>query len=224
MVVAIVVASICSCSSSIDPEIVHAENSLKDLGGERELDSLLGTNSVKFSGPEFKDEHLIHAIPHLVTLGISDLTLDNTDISPASLDRLDEIETLCGLGLRGSGIGDEHIANLPQIHGSLSLKNTNVTNAIIPILSKHKFLKGLTLDGTSIDRLDFDLVGGFPSLDCLTFESTKINDAEFLKLVLLPKLRHVNVHGTPVTKKAIKRFEEIRPECVVATGPYPFDD
>lgn len=61
---------------------------IESVGGELEIDVMLGINRATFSGQQFGDAQLLRVTPHLNGLGIDDVTLSDTQVTPAGIERL----------------------------------------------------------------------------------------------------------------------------------------
>lgn len=159
------------------------------------------------------------AFPALVSLtvsfnkpGIDDRALAASGRFPnlRSLDLLDAV-TLSADGLK-------HISALKNL-GILRLHRTTIHDDALRHLANCQNLKLLDLSAVrSVTDSGFQHLTGLKTLEELRVPRTRFSDAALQIVQQLPGLRKLDAAETLVTKDALKRFRQARPDCVIISS------
>lgn len=167
---------------------------------------------IDLSGADIDDQGL-RRIAHLP---LSELWLQDTNITDASAATISKIKTLSFLQLNATDLSDsflEQLQPLPQLR-DLGLRGTRVTSVGMQYLSRHANLEDLDVYSTEVDDLGVEHLVACQSLTDVGLSMTGITDHVFESLAKLPNLTGADLTANgPVSTKAVLEFERTHPKC-----------
>lgn len=139
-----------------------------------------------------------------VLSGLEELDVGGTAISDKGVLELGKLTALTRLILGGkaSRISDTGVEAIKTLHRlqELSLRYTQVTSAIGPILGSLIGLEELDLSNTRIDSNVLEDIAHLPELRSLRLAHTDVDDRGLKALATLPQLARVDLRGTRTTR------------------------
>jgi hypothetical protein len=151
---------------------------------------------------------------------LTELTLYQCDLTPATLEQLKKFRNLTTLGLGARTADDDLLARLKELPrlAVLSLRGLDARGKVgdrgIRALTSLP-LRSLTLTGSDITPQQFRDIATMPGLVNLDLEGGTADDACIAELAACPKLETLDLSGTKVTDKALLTIQKIATVRVV---------
>jgi hypothetical protein len=140
---------------------------------------------------------------------LRELSLFNTAVTDADLERLRNLPELNTLNLCATKITDAGLATLqtvPNLH-TLYLNNTQISNAGLRYLRDMPNLRVLTLYQTRVTDEGMAELKSFSHLEKLTLGGSNITDKGVVQLVGMRQLRDLTVLSSKVTNSALQELK-----------------
>jgi len=170
-------------------------------GSGESISQLKNLRVLKLGGTNIGDS-VLRAVGGLRQL--ETLEVGGTAISDVGLLEVKNLTSLKSLAVGGeaSSITDEGVAVLRGFRQlqALSLRSTQVTNAIGPILAMLRSLEELDLSKTAVDSGVVEDMGRLPLVRAITLANTRVDDQALKVLATLPRLERLDLRGTRTTR------------------------
>ena len=102
---------------------------------------------------------------------------------------------------------------------TVSINGQAVTDRSFAALRGMPAMKTLTIEACDITDATMEHIATLPNLEDLTLRGVGVTDKGLARLYALPKLTSLTLDFTLISPKAVKAFQEDRPECVVGFAP-----
>jgi len=173
--------------------------------------------------------------------GLTDLSLEETAVGDAGMERISGLQRLEWLNLYRTRVGDDGLRALCRIESlrMLPIGETRVTDAglaHLPALARLEYLglrgnkitdsglehvgklttlKGLHLGGTGVTDAGLSRLEGLQKLEKLWLNKTAITDAAVASLAKLKSLRELQVGETKLTPSGLEALRKALSRCLV---------
>ncbi len=111
-----------------------------------------------------------------------------------------------------SELSDSEMSKIPENVISLSLENSQITDAGISNLPFLNRVRCIDLDSTLITDKSMEIITQFKTLEELWIEDLKISDYGFKLLASLPNLKYVSFWDTEITDEAYNFVKDKLPD------------
>ncbi len=159
-------------------------------------------------------------VEHLVAIGTTSVTLDNSDLTDAGLRTLAGIKQLehlrlTGIGDRVSDTGWQYLTACLHLE-SLALGNSSIGDAGLVHLGNVTNLSGLTLHSCgNLTSEALKSLSRLSNLRNLILEYSPIGDAAVPYLAQMTSLRILHLHGTQFTVVGVEQLHTALPKCAI---------
>ncbi len=174
---------------------------LKSIGGKVEMTNGHVT-SVSMRGTSVTDRELavLTKLPQL-----TDLSLEDTEISSDGLASVSAIHSLRSLDLGHTLLGDNALASLTPLVNlrSLKLSSTLVQGPGLAAISGLRNLRELNLDGAPLANDGMEHVAKIFGLETLSVRYTELTDPAMAQIGKLKNLRKLDMSTVDVTEKGL---------------------
>jgi hypothetical protein len=146
---------------------------------------------------------------------VSQVFLDNTQITDTGLECLRGLAQLQDLALDKTQITDAGLAHLKELAQlqNLALDETQVTDAGLEHLKGLVQLQNLALDKTQVTDAGLEHLKGLAKLQWLSLSNTHVTDVGLAHLKGLTNLNDLFLDNTQVTDKGVKELQQALPDC-----------
>lgn len=194
------------------------------------FESLVKQRHYSLSGPFFTDASL-RRLDYIDRL--TDLRLDDTNISPAGLRQLARFKTLRSLQLSGPTISAESLRSLGDLPGLeelslrdgvddesltafaalrqlawLSLSSQRLTDEGLLHLANLTTLTRLSLDVPQMSSTGFEVFAQLPALEDLTLSRVRLDSTGAQQLARCGRLRSLALHSVEIDEEAICALQD----------------
>lgn len=193
------------CSSAVDDAMLDG---LADLPPASVQSLVLGETKVTDAGLK-KCLHL-----H----GLTDVALYSTRVGDEGVLGFAALPSIKHLNLSGTQVGDAIIdgllAKLPVLE-SLNLENTDISPALLPVITGHKSLTLLFLPTLCSNDAGIQAIASMKQLKWLKAEGRHVTDASVDVLLGFTELKHLILPGTRLSDESLSKLRKGLPDCKV---------
>ena len=136
------------------------------------------------------------------------LNIGSPKLTDVGLKYLRDLKRLEYLRLNDSSIhgdGLRHLCELPRLE-SLFLDNSQLED--LTWVSRMSSLEHLSIDGTKIDDANVAHLAKLPNLRSLSLNDTQVSDAALAHLKKIPKLREIYLNYTKISNAGLRQIQE----------------
>lgn len=163
--------------------------------------------------------------------GTSILRIDAPPVRSSNLDLICELGSLKRVDLSGSQVDEAFISRLLTEGASrdslaqLGLDHLAITDATLTEAARLKGLKFLSVDQTAVTDAGIETLSHSPTLEVLSLAyCARVTDASLKSLQEMKTLKKLYVWGASVSRRAVSRFQEQRPDVELIAEKWRLDE